>query len=101
MLALALASSLLLGQLDQACPSHVPMNNTCNGYCGNMEDKCTQDKCYSCVVGFDDGCLSSCTGSDGRDQWAANSPDKALYWRRTDTDPLFLVVVLAVKAGAA
>lgn len=89
--ALALAGSLLLGatQLDQACPSHVPMNNSCNGYCGNMEDKCTQDECFSCVVGFDDGCLSSCTGSDGRDQWAANSPDKALYWRRTDTNACY------------
>lgn len=69
-----------------ACPAHIPMNNTCNGYCGSMDDGCTRSTCFSCITGFDDGCLSSCTGSEGRAQWAANSPDVGLYWRDTDNN---------------
>ena len=65
------------------------MNNSCNGYCGSMDDNCTRSTCFSCVVGFDDGCLSSCTGSEGRGQWAQNSPDKGLYWRNTDTNTCY------------
>ena len=48
------AASALAQTSGGACPPHVPMNNTCNGSCGNLGDKCTQDKCFSCVVGFDD-----------------------------------------------